>query len=162
MVRGTSVCRDGVGNEGKKSTSTWAPKNDNEEVFDMKNEGCRPSQGAARANEVDRRKRSGISQYKRSPKDNDGESRRTDDSLATVDNHKSRYKIANAAAGLREFVGSRALRGFPTGPSPALGSTMAACGRLCDVLVVVYLSQLAESDRQAERACDVECGHGHA
>jgi len=63
MVRGTSVCRDGGGNEGKRSTSTWAPKNDNEEVFDMKNEGCRPSQGAA--DEVGRRKGSAISQYKK-------------------------------------------------------------------------------------------------
>ena len=42
MVRGTLVCREGGGNKGKKSTSTWTPKNDNEEVLNMKNEGCGP------------------------------------------------------------------------------------------------------------------------
>jgi len=70
MVRGTLVCREGGGNEGKKSASTWAPKNDNE-VLDMKNEGCRLSEGAAGANEVDRRKSSATSQYKRKPPEDD-------------------------------------------------------------------------------------------
>ena len=52
MVRGTSVCREGGGNEGKKSTSTWTPQNDNEEALNMKNEGCGPSKSAARANKT--------------------------------------------------------------------------------------------------------------
>jgi hypothetical protein len=72
MVRGTSVCRDGGGNEGKRSTSTWAPRNDNEEVFDMKNEGCRPSQGAEG---VDAKSFShGFNTKKKHREDNDRES----------------------------------------------------------------------------------------
>ena len=46
MVSGTSVCRDGLGNVGKRSTSACAPKNVKEDVLDTKNAGCRPSQGA--------------------------------------------------------------------------------------------------------------------
>jgi len=46
MVNGTSVCRDGLGNVGKRSMSAWAPRKDMEEVLEMKNAGRKPSQGA--------------------------------------------------------------------------------------------------------------------
>jgi hypothetical protein len=46
MVSGTSVWRDGLGKVGKRSTSACAPTNVKEDVFDTKNDGCRPSQGA--------------------------------------------------------------------------------------------------------------------
>ena len=46
IVSGTSVCRDGLGTVGKRSTSACAPKNVKEDVLDRKNAGCRPSQGA--------------------------------------------------------------------------------------------------------------------
>ena len=48
MVNGTSVCRDGLGSVGKRSTSACAPRNVNEDVLDTKNPGRRPSQGATR------------------------------------------------------------------------------------------------------------------
>ena len=48
MVSGTSVCRDALGNAGKRSTRACAPKNVMEEVLDTKNAGRRPSQGATR------------------------------------------------------------------------------------------------------------------
>ena len=48
MVSGTSVCRDGLGNVGKRSTSAWAPTKDMEEVLEMKNAGRKPSHGATR------------------------------------------------------------------------------------------------------------------
>jgi hypothetical protein len=48
MVSGTSVCRDGLGNAGKRSTSACAPKKDMEEVLEMKNAGRKPSHGATR------------------------------------------------------------------------------------------------------------------
>lgn len=48
MVSGTSVWRDGLGNVGKRSMSACAPTNVKEDVFDTKNDGCRPSQGATR------------------------------------------------------------------------------------------------------------------
>ena len=47
MVSGTSVCRDGLGNAGKRSTSACAPRKDMEEVLEMKNAGRKPSHGAA-------------------------------------------------------------------------------------------------------------------
>jgi hypothetical protein len=53
MVSGTSVCRDGLGNVGKRSTSACAPKKDMEEVLEVKNAGRKPSHGATR--ERDRR-----------------------------------------------------------------------------------------------------------
>ena len=48
MVSGTSVCRDGLGNVGKRSTSAWAPTKEMEEVLEMKNAGRKPSHGATR------------------------------------------------------------------------------------------------------------------
>lgn len=48
MVSGTSVCRDGLGNVGKRSTSACAPKKDKEEVLEMKNAGRKPSHGATK------------------------------------------------------------------------------------------------------------------
>jgi hypothetical protein len=72
-----------------------------------------------------------------------------------VNDHKGRDKIAKAAAWLRELVGTRALAGSPTVPCPAPGPG-AGWGRLWDVLVVIQLSQLAESGREAERTCDFE------
>jgi hypothetical protein len=48
MVSGTSVCRDGLGNAGKRSMIACAPKKDMEEVLEMKNAGRKPSHGATK------------------------------------------------------------------------------------------------------------------
>lgn len=73
MVRGTLVCREGGGNEGKKAASTWAPKNDNEEVLHMKNESCRLSEGAAGLGSERNRQAKKFSYKRKTPEDDNGE-----------------------------------------------------------------------------------------
>ena len=48
IVSGISVCKDGLGNVGKRSTSACAPRKDMEEVLEMKNAGRKPSHGATK------------------------------------------------------------------------------------------------------------------
>jgi hypothetical protein len=74
-----------------------------------------------------------------------------------MNNHKSRNKITGAAARLQSLVGGYALS-LPARLSP----TPVLMIGLCDVLVVVQLSDLAECHGQAEGTCDIEGGDGCA
>lgn len=77
-----------------------------------------------------------------------------------MNNHKSCNKIPGAAPGLQSLVGGYALK-FPARLSPAL-VLMIGYGHLCDMLIEIQLSELAECHGQAEGTCDIEGRDGCA
>jgi hypothetical protein len=125
------------------------------------NEGRRPSQGAA----PDRNE----GPIKSHPKESQvngfskrkivGNRKRTGDSFSTVNNHKGRNEIANAAARLWWVDGSRCTLSFPTGFPPRLIiSSVTGLGHLCDMLFVEQLPLLTEDYRKAKCTRDIERG----
>lgn len=77
-----------------------------------------------------------------------------------MNNHKSRNKIPGAAARLQSLVGCYTLK-LAARLSPAL-VLMIGYGHLCEVLVEIQLTDLAECHGQAEGTCDIEGGDGCA
>jgi hypothetical protein len=94
------------------------------------------------------------------PKERRSEIRkRTSDSFSTMDNHKGRSEIANAAARLWWVDGSRCTLSFPTGFSPRLIiSSVASRGHLCNMLFVEQLPLLTENYRKAKCTRYIERG----
>lgn len=99
-VRGSSVFMDSLGTVGNKSISACAPKNIVGVVPETRNEGCRPSHGAAAEHDEYEIRRSSTSLG------------RTGNGFATVDHHKRRNKVTNTAS-LLDIPRSTICCGYP-------------------------------------------------